>query len=43
MVTGVVWGLGLVVSPLHCDRDHILVPEMVMVMFLVNVVLSLHR
>ena len=43
MVTGVVWGLGLVVSPLHCDRDHILVPEMVMVMFLMNVVLSLHR
>ena len=27
MVTGVVRGLGLVVSPLHCDRDHILVPD----------------
>ena len=27
VVTWVVGGLGLIVSPLHCDRDHILVPD----------------
>ena len=27
VLTGVFRGLGLIVRPLHCDRDHVLVPD----------------